>query len=472
MANQNRAADDSSTKIVFLDTQIYVHYQDFEQINFPNFVEAHDVTIVIPPVSIRELNKLKDLNPREKIKKRAGSCLKRLHALFESSSEARLQSGTIVQLEDRDPSINFEELGLQKEIQDDNLIASIISKQAEFPRSAIVLVTSDAGLTLLAKARRLGIATKKLPDALKLPADTNSEEKRIRELESEIRELKLRAPELLLTFDEGHQYKEFLLPQPLEASNEYMQAKLDEIRQRHPKMEVEPQQADKANVAKSVLTLGELAALCGPITGVSLFDRVMPEQIEKYNHDLDTFYEEYATYAQEHLIFQNLKQRTIKLTISLNNRGTMPAEDIDVQLHFPDGFELMNLSDLPKAPSTPKPPDVPSPPLRAFESSFQKVKADWERGPIFPYITPARVNPPRNVSFPQIFRTNSFEVEVHVNRIKHKVSENFDVICATFDSYDVAGSFEIDYRILAANLPEEAYGKLHVVIRKQCETHP
>jgi predicted ribonuclease YlaK len=142
------------SKTVFLDTNIYLHYQPFDQINWLNTLKASEVTIIIPPITICELNKHKELHPRLWVKKRAALVIKKLSSLFESESRTQIRDGVEMFLEDRDPAVDFDKWGLKHDIQDDNLMASIIASKDENPESKVVLVTSDAGLALMGKARR------------------------------------------------------------------------------------------------------------------------------------------------------------------------------------------------------------------------------------------------------------------------------------------------------------------------------
>jgi hypothetical protein len=323
-------------KIVFLDTNIYLHYQDINQIDWPKVLQTDAVTIVIPPVTIRELNKHKDSHSRPRIKKRAGVTLKRLSTLFESGVKAQIRDGVEVQFEDRDPLIDFGAHQLSREVQDDHLIASIVICRSEKPREDITLVTSDAGLTLLAKANRLGISATKLHDSLKLPAEPDPDQERIRELEQELRELKLKIPQLSVTFEDGSQRATFTLPRPTELAPEERERKLDEIKHRYPKLDPKPEESpkqtenpDKAKAALAKLMADRLAS-----------NTVSSEDVVKYNDELDKFYHSYTEYLQQQVRFQNLKHRTIRLAICLANDGTAPAEDIDVFMHFPDGFVL------------------------------------------------------------------------------------------------------------------------------------
>jgi predicted ribonuclease YlaK len=136
-------------KIVFLDTNIYLHYQDIDQIDWLKVVQADAVIIVVPPITIRELNKHKDSHSMARVRKRAGAILKKLSELFGSSLQAQLKSCVAIHLEDSYSLIDFGAHHLSREIQDDNLIASIIMYRNEMPDTEIILATTDAGLTLL-----------------------------------------------------------------------------------------------------------------------------------------------------------------------------------------------------------------------------------------------------------------------------------------------------------------------------------
>lgn len=62
--------------------------------------------------------------------------------------------------------------------------------------------------------------------------------------------------------------------------------------------------------------------------------------------------------------------------------------------------------------------------------------------------------------------TNSYEVRDSFQRIKHGHSADVKEFTLTFSSYANAGSFGIDYRITAANLPVPVEGRLNVKVVK------
>ena len=441
------------TKIVFLDTNVFLHYQDFDQIDWLEIVQADEVTILIPPVSIRELNKIKEIHSRARLRKRAATILKKLYELFALGSRNQLRDGVFIELEDRDPLIDFASHNLNHDIQDDHLIASIIMCRDEEPSREITLVTADFGLTVMAKARRHRIKSIGLPDNLKLVEEPDAEQERIKDLEQEISQLKLLTPQVSLAFEDGSQHITFSLPRPTELSKDDVVSKMQEIKTNFPKRLQAPFTNEKQ------LTVGELLAKNVDKSIRALLHTATPEEIDNYNSELDKFYDLYALHLEDEISFANYKYRTIKLEVWLTNDGTAPAEDLDVFLNLPDGFALLNEDNLPEPP---KPPEPPISPELAFEKRFQLNL----NIPNIGYYPPTSILPPPNISAPKIKLTKSYEVEIHIQRLKHKLREPFDPLYLVFESYETAKSFHVDYEILVANLPKKSSGELHVIIQK------
>jgi hypothetical protein len=448
------------SKIAFLDTNIYLHYQLFDQIKWAEVLEASKVTIIIPPITLRELNKQKELNTRSRIKKRAGLVLNKLSSLFENELSTYICDEVEICLEDRDPIINFSQQQLNPDIQDDQLIASIIMFRSERPEIDVVLVTSDAGLALIGKAKRNSIQVTKLPENLKIPEEPDQDQIRIRELEKRLRDLELKIPQLSLMFADGNQNATFTLEPPVEMTEDEIAGKIDLVKQQYPKM--------KQQTSPKSESSGQFAAIAEAIAhfNASMGNVLLPEDIEKYNTELDEFYREYSKYLKKGISYDILRRRTVKLSIYVANDGTAPAEDIDVFLHFPDGFEILDEQSYPKPIDPPTPPDEPK---TQMQRMISMVRTPEIFSPIMGRI-PDGILSSKNVSSPAIKKTGSYEVEFYVERIKHKLQQEADPLYILFESFEAARSFKINYRLLAANIPNEVTGQLHVVIEKELET--
>ena len=107
-------------KYLVLDTNIYLHYKDFEQIDWKSLFKD-DVTICVPQRVIEEIDKHKDQS-RGKLQKRA----RKLSARF---SEILLQDAATkvpVEIMDNPPSTAFDDPQYHKEVADDWIILSAL----------------------------------------------------------------------------------------------------------------------------------------------------------------------------------------------------------------------------------------------------------------------------------------------------------------------------------------------------------
>lgn len=448
-------------KILYLDTNIFLHYQPFNQINWLEIVKAKTATIIIPPVTIRELNKHKDSHPRAQIKKRAGEAIKRLSGLLDTGRTAKIREEVFVFFEDRDSTIDFSTHQLSFNVQDDQLIASILLNKQETPDAQIVLVTSDLGLALISKAGRQGISTQKMPENLRIADESDPNENKVKQLEQQIRELNSRTPDLTLVYENGEKHTTVTLLPSAKLSENEIEEKINEIKNEFPKRSKEKEEEIKDKASTSQNTIEKVSM----IAAMSIMNLIPKEEIERYNNEVDKYIPSYSKFIARNLEYENLKRRTFKLDIALANDGTTPAEDIDIYMHFPDGFQLLEEDEFPDPPEPPRPPVKPMTEMERMAKSMN-----------FNYSVPSSVyfsqsnslpGPPTNVSGPSIKRVNSFEVHIHVQKLKHNLQEFLDPLFVIFDSFESANSFTIDYRILAANIPHEVTGNLHIVVQKE-----
>jgi predicted nucleic acid-binding protein len=453
------------SKSVFLDTNIFLHYRDLDQIDWLTVLETDSVTIIIPPITVQELQSKKDSLSRTRIRKRAEMALKKFYALYETDQQAQPHTNINIQLEARDPLIDFSANQLSRDVQDDHLIASMLSYRNEHPEMDIVLVTSDVGLTLLAKAKIQGIKTIRLPDSFKLDEEPDPDQEKIKELEQEIRNIKLKMPQLNLVFGDDKQFATFTLPAPVIVTQESIDKKISKVKAQHPHMAPK-----KIDLSKAKNMTDALMTMAAAMSAMESLNSISTEDITKYNEELEEYYKSYAQYLRTEADFQNLQHRAIQLSIWLANDGTAPAEDIDVYLHFPDGFDLFNKDDRPEPPTPPKPP---TPPRTQMQKLFDGTSLHESVYPIFNrYHEPAPIYQQPNVSSPIIKRTSSYDVKFHVEGIKHHLKEPSEVLYVIFESYETARSFHISYEILAADLPHKVTGNLHIIIKKEPPGQP
>jgi len=453
MHNNLFAILEMSLKVAFLDTNIYLHYQPFDQIDWAEVLTASEVTIVIPTINVLELNKQKDTARKPRVRKRAKLVQTKLLELFKNESSAMLRANVRIVLEDRFPRKDlFSELQLNSEIQDDQLIASVVLFQKENPKAEIVLVTADDGILLISKARHQNINAIQLPEKYKLADEPDEEQTRIRELENELRKHELKIPRLSLLFESDQNKITLRLQPPVDIAEDEIAKKLDSVKSRYPKVDVQPKEQ---NVPQEGLSL-----LLRSLAEATSFEYKIftPEAREKYNTELDEFYQAYSAFLRSDIRYTNMQRRTITLILYVANDGTVPAEDIDVQLHLPDGMDVVE-----EYPNRPEPPTVPQKPMEKLQ--FLPSEPLLFDPSIMNRIP--RMPSPYDVSDFNIKRTNSYDVDFFVPRVKHNCREGSKPLHIIFESFETAKSFQIDYKLLADNVPEPVTGKLHVIINKE-----
>jgi hypothetical protein len=431
-------------KFAFLDTTTFLHYPSLEQLDWLRLLSTDDAILIVGQIVVRQLNKLKDGSGARKFRDRANAALKALESHLQDSLTASLRERVELRFAANDPRLDFTARQLVREVEDDWLIANVIEFRENHEDADIVLVTDDLGLQM--KARTHNILPFKIPANLRLPEGIDPNERRVRDLEFELRSLKHALPRLRLVFPElGTRLRVSLKRMP-----------------RTSEVDVERQMAGvRGKFPKLVKAAGYSAA--------DLMRGPGPENIDAYNLEIDRYWVQYQKYLIAIAEYADAQQRTFELQIALENTGGAPATDIDIFMHFPDGLIVLGEDEPQSAPEEPTAPEMPMSPLEKMKASFIQSPNTDRIGAILATALrpPAIATPdiaPHNVSRPAIRRTNSFEVEFRVNRVKHKFLAHLEPLWVGFDSWENAKSFGIQYSLIAANFPNAVEGRLDLLI--------
>jgi len=177
------------------------------------------------------------------------------------------------------------------------------------------------------------------------------------------------------------------------------------------------------------------------------------DQIDSYNRKLDDFYLEFESTLDDIIENKTKKNFTFKIELVLNNIGNIPAEDIDIHVHFPDGFELFESDEIDDEINLPEPPHMPK---NGLDFSFPIM--DYS-----PINSIEKIKDNINYNDPTIKKTNSYDVDFHRNNLKHGYSENLESLSIVFKSRTDIENFKIDYEISAGNMPNKLKGQLNVI---------
>jgi hypothetical protein len=390
---------------------------------------AETVVITIAHAVMRELNDHKD-NPRSrKLRDRADAAIKELHARYKGQKPKQLRASVEIQFLAKDPTIDFVSYGLLRELPDDWLIATAIELAAQNSEDTVAIVTADFGMEVKASSLLRVI---QMPDSLRLPEELNSDEKKIKELEQKIRSIEDASPDLRLAFADGAIFQElrfFDYPAPDRTAATRMQ----EAREKYPKTQ--------ERASSNVLGI-DLSLLSNP------FIQAYNERIDAYLEKLDRFWNRMKEVADWY-------NETAKVQLYVTNQGGAPAEDVDISVHFPDGFEVLGEDGLPQIPKQPPPPvsiedavkSMTNPPL-LYQPSFASMNS----------LIPKAQG---NSRLLDIKKTKSHTVKFHVSKLKHQSDEKVPALYLHFS--DPPKSFRADYRLIAGNVPTPIVGTLGFV---------
>ncbi len=223
---------------VLLDANILLHFQPPDQIDWPALTGARHVFLVVYPLLRKELSKAKDMHPSKSIRKRAGEREAWLRERL-SSMDRPIRPGVFLYREAKEPRALVEQLGLDKDVSDDLIVAHAVSLR-DGGRQVFV-ATADGGLEM--KLEDQGIPVLTLDDGLRLASEPDPEKARADGLERELRALRNRLPILkvspvqpcLVRRQRGHGRVEDYVRCGLEAAEAaYREQQAERADRRHP----------------------------------------------------------------------------------------------------------------------------------------------------------------------------------------------------------------------------------------------
>ena len=183
------------TKYLFLDTMVFLHFRPVEEIRWTELLNCSRVEIILPRVTIRELDKHKTTHILTKVRDRARRSLKKIEDKLNSDDRA-LREDVFLRFLDSPQSIDYASIGLNPDWADDILLASILIFKQENLDYKVIFATDDTGARI--KGRLLGIETFELPGELRLPSEPDPLVEENRKLRERIAKLTCAIPDLLI----------------------------------------------------------------------------------------------------------------------------------------------------------------------------------------------------------------------------------------------------------------------------------
>lgn len=405
---------------IFLDTNIFIHFKNFEEINWKHELGLNnEFEIVLAPIIIDELDKHK-YNQNQKISRRVKKLLPRI--------ENMIIEKRITLITKRPFNSTFEYYNLDKSEQDDCLLATIL----EFKENErdVIYITNDTGPRL--KAGTLNIKSKKINENLIIDNDDDEVIKENKKLKNEINEIKNTRPIINFSFTNGKENflrkKNNLLPE----KKEFIKKTLSSEKAKYSFLEVEnPNPDDDSFTALR-----------------KMFNSLSDSQIKRYNENLDKYFESFESYIDSLYEQKLYNNNVLEINLLIKNNGNKPAEDLDIFIQFPEGLQILNRNRIkqiaktkPKLPEKPKPSPIDIGYMSSYSPQSNLNKYSYE----VDYL---------------INKNN--EIHFHTKTVKHNQVCEIDSIYVLYDDISDAQAFQISYKIQVSNLSKQIDGVLNI----------
>lgn len=459
-------------KFAFLDTDFFLHYVQPQDADWCKFLSSDRVTLLVSSMVTDQLDKHKDQHPVRGLRKRAKSSLSRINEFFKNDMTAQLRDGVIVEFRAKSPLVDYASLGLDRESQDDRILADILSFAQENPTADLLLITTDMGFQI--KARSHAVRVVEPPQDWRLPEVADPLEEENRALKKEVEQLRYRIPKLTLCFKGGSTHATIALKPKIETDAKEVMAKIEEFRAAYPSLKFPLQREERVQTNKK-FSLKDLEGKKSVIRFILPADeafieiqgrerRVQKDALEKYNARINEFYESVEKYIHEIVKYENRRRLQLKIELEIANEGSCPAEDVELYLKFPLEFHLAEEEWRNPSPKRPEPPDPPEV-ITAADSMARAYQESIGHLSVLPRLTLPPVAPIRDRRAPSIKQNaDHYEVAFSIGKLKHGRKKILRPLYILFFSEEGVRHIRFTYIIHADNLVATPSGNLSIRI--------
>lgn len=419
-------------KYLFLDTNIFLHFINFEQIPWGNLVGDVDFKIIVSDIVVGEIDKHKDI-ARGKIQKKAKAISKLFGDVFLGDKKLSISLEYCTSYPEKLP--DEVRAMFKPSSQDDQILMGILT--SDYPKDDIIVVSYDN--LILMKAKSHGLRFFKMPDKYKLKEEPSEEEKELEKCRKELMALKNRMSKPVLLLN-GEKDVLKIKRSPLLNIDEVLESHMQQVRSEHPYKK-------HPKVLKQSDYFGMMLDSC------SLIDT---EGIDNYNSYLDSYYKREEMYSRASLKKKMLEERMLKLSFSLSNEGTDETGNIDVFVKFPSGLKLYD-NESKKKVDVDK-PELPLPYRPFYDPRINEALRN---------LTPAS-NYGRGIinmwSLDDDISERNFVYKA--SQVNHHVVHN---LCDGEELYidkETCGNFKIEYRIIDSKHIDSIDGVINIVIEE------
>lgn len=423
------------------DTNIFMHYQFFTEIQWRQEIGAGQVTVVIADTVLTELAKHKRDGSRQRRAQRARKAESRLsEMLLGPNKQLTLRKGEELAYKRLDPSKGtLESHHLNHAEGDDRILGLALQIKDADPNARVVVYTGDGPMRF--KADDLGIE-------VVVPSDkvTELEEPDVRDQENErlhrqIAQYESRVPKLSLLFNgiAATASPRIILPEYVPVDSQW----LDEMLGR------EYTELSKPLNRHNQSDYGAMEALV----------QFEPGEVARYQAEIDIYKPLFRRYLIQMHEYKSIGERKFALVPILSNiESFVTADDIDINISVPNSVMIFEEED---EIGRPKPPRRPPAPRRLVDS-FSK---SWPMAPILPrdihgdFMRPTLPTMVSRDFGPIVERgTTTTTVKYHVHRLKHGTDDSLNPMWLVFPPQFPEQEFRVEFQILCSNQPVHTTG--------------
>jgi rRNA-processing protein FCF1 len=419
----------------FLDTNTLIHYKFLDEIDWVHELEDTEINLIICSTVLSELEKKKLYDADLNVRNRCKTIVSKLSQILDTE-DRKIKKNVNITFVEFEPILDWAIYQLSKEISDDRILATILNSNKN-----AILVTHDLGLKL--KAKSLGVTVKSLSKTLFVELKKDKKDEKIKQLESEILRLKSINPKLVLRFEYDKQYtNKYCFIKRKEVPYDHQRTLLQIARQRDLLKYIDPKRALYNTMLEKM--------------AVDIY-KVQDDEINRYENEVNEHLQKLEYYYKKEWEYKETMKHFFSINLLLLNEGTAPAINIDIFLHFPDGFEMYNESDMPSSPKKPIAPEKPQTVIQKMQRGLFSVNATIP-SLIFPHHIQDSIS---QENHPSIKKTNSYDVHYQFEELKHTLP--LLPLFIFYKNKEDISSFSFSYKIIANNYPEPFEDNLHII---------
>lgn len=294
---------------IVLDSNILLHYRNFEDIPWSEEIGCDDITFVLTAMVIEEIDEKKD-NEKGKIQKRAKAVSSRIAEILLDGSTCKFP---IMYLDNA--YATDDERRLYHLDRNDNQILFDVMK-SDLDKENVTVVSSDNNM--LIRAKNQGFKIHRLNDGYRLKEELSKEEKEAQAAIKELERLKNRMPDPILIFENGENNMKIKRAVALKRETE-VKKRVEELRHKWPEKTVE----------------GEQYSVLG-----TTFSNDSPDMIVQYNASRRKFIEDSEKKIRLEVQRDDLQLRMKRISVVVYNGGNAPTGMMNVFVELPEGIEF------------------------------------------------------------------------------------------------------------------------------------